>query len=519
MAKIRPSEGNSVYYENPIERLFQRALLEDNFREAINLLRNNPESVFPHISIQEQATLLGWAVQHGSLNDVQFLLREENREALFTAVQNCDMQRNTILHKASFRTGDSETTIQIIRLLLNAGAQINSVNANNQTPLTAIIEYQLTPAEELEEGDIADYEGIEIALYFLINHSENVIPTLNPREASQSLIWVLSEDDGDLNRRILIADRLIARGADVNMLDIEQEPLITKILDDRPYEACWLLKQANIDLTPLNLDQAKELAFDLCFAWDRDLGNSLQAQRALERLIAHGLDPQVIDQGQNLLVRAITCNSREVFFAILNSPMVNIDPSATDDDGKTALNYAIERGNIEFFQTLINSGARFNIEEAASDIFEKVLETYDSNYLEIYKSLYFILQGEDKATFNRVILNKIRDFQNHLNQGEQIHQITQEKLQFFFRSLTPNLTEQQLNNGYRFFGVQNIFDLILSFNAARASINEQEFNVLITPRNEEELDLLIEQIRGINQIANQQANEAREQELQAIIRI
>ncbi|MGD2169711.1 MAG: ankyrin repeat domain-containing protein [Chlamydiota bacterium] len=503
--RIINNGNNPTFYTSSAEQNFQDALFQDNLREAFTIFKNNQDLIFPYISIQEQARLFEWAVLNETLEDVQLLLppedRQEQRIALFEAVQNNDMQGNTILHKASFRAGNSIVTTQILDLLIDAGAQINAINANNQTPLGAIIEYQLTPGEELEGGDIEDYDGIEIALYFLNNY-EDVIPTLNPREASQSLIWILSEDHGDLENKIPKANQLIALGADVNMIDVEGEPVITKTLRDRrPHETIWLLIQANIDLTPLNPEQIEELAFDVCFYWDVELlGGVVEAQRALERLIGRGLDLQATDQGHNLLAKAVIGKSRDVVLAILNSPMINIDPSGIDEQYNTSLNYAIREGSVEIFQILRNNRVRFNIQHSASDIFEKVLNTFDSEYLEIYKNLYFSLQGQEKAIFNQTILRKIGELQNNLrNQEGEVLPSTHEKLQFFYRSLTPFLNAEQLNEMFSFFNVNNTLDLFSRINASPQFFNEEQFNALTTPLNEGALDQLIDQQREINQ--------------------
>jgi len=510
----------------------------------LNLSKSSPQA-FSSLSdflgktdpfiIKKKAICLYWVVRHKSPNNVYnlILVNKNYLEEIFNVIQQNNEEKNTILHIASFRSGDSTETIEIIDLLIKAGASINAVNAKGQSPLAQIIDDQRTEDEkicytydsddsddsdsEIDFKNIDDRDGIEIALYFLENHTNIVIQALtNKKELGQCLYWALAESKENSDTRVEIAQLLIDKEADVNIKDLDGGLLIAKLLKERGYEALWLLKQDDIDLLKLTPEQRKELAFEICFFWDYSLGDSSAIKKALQKLVDSGLTLNELNENnQSLLIRSAQLNNEDVVTSILSFP--NIDLLITDKHGFTALDYAIANGNNELYSRLKAAVIEFSGEKATEVVFNKILESDNVNYLDLYEDLLI----HYKDHFVALLTKKNEET------ATTVSQELKQRLEFFNQTLNASGIQEvkKLIEEQRKIFIEVVFNKILKSNDVNyldlyegLLIRYKDYFVaLLTKKNEETATMLSQGLKQRLEFFNQTLNANDIQEVKKLI--
>jgi len=275
-------------------------------------------------------------------------------------------------------------------MLIGAGAQVDAINRSGQSPLSKIIEHY--------KPDSPD--SVEIALYFLMNHTDKVIHSINKAtQLNQCLLWILEEADYDCKEKVKIAEKFVNKGADVNTMVNSSIPIISYLLrNGGPYEALWLLKQDGICISGLDQDQIDFLVSSMFYHNDEEVSRYSDIQIWSQKLLQSGF-------GQNLLIAAAKQEKKETLVAILSFTNGEINLNLVDKQGYTALNYAIKQGNAEIFHELMKRNAYFNFEHAANAIFKGVSSSFDTNYLEMYK---YLLSSEDFVVTLRAKIGKIK---------------------------------------------------------------------------------------------------------------
>jgi len=373
--------------------------------------------------IKEEAGKLIRAVQQGSIETVRFLLNknDERKKALFDAVQGNNEEKNTILHIASLREGDEDDeddTIEIIKILINAGAQVTAVNSIGQSPFANVIQDELT--------SYSDCPG-QIVLYLLMNHTDEIISLIKEtQQLNKCLFWVLYSEE-DCKDQVKIAQKLVDKGADVNMRIDNSVPIIEYLHENgSTFQAIWLLKQESIDLSGLAESLIKGLFSHMAYYNFKGVFNFEDFKRSLQKLKESGLDLSFIQLcSQILLVNAIILDMDDLAVAILELNLVaNLSEKVED---RTVLDYAIQKGNVKIFNELITRCAVFDADRAVKHMFKKISGSFECKYLDIYKELL------SSAAFVEGMGNKLVS-----KLQQPISEFTKERMTFLQETLNPN---------------------------------------------------------------------------------
>jgi len=299
-------------------------------------------------------TALMYAAQNGDVDMIKVLLNadadiripdDQEQNALHFAVQACHLQAMQVLlqHNARINKRDvagrsalmkacSNGSESIVTLLLSYGANYDFIDNNGETAMIYAIRADAVPVVKalIQSGFDINTENIYgstyIAAAVMLNRNDickfmldaqadpNTVISMEPHHGLPILIYALNMQNFQL------ADELLAHHADVN----KQHP------------SGWtaLMTAAMFG----NLEYIEKLC---------------ERGAQIDAVI---IGPENI--GQTALICAVLNNNYLAAKALADR---GLDINHKDASGRTALDYALQNGNIEIVQILINKGAESSI--------------------------------------------------------------------------------------------------------------------------------------------------------------
>lgn len=239
--------------------------------------------------------------------------------ALYLIDRGADVKKSeNILHEAIENLGAGVEMLQVVKALINAGADVNSKNKNDITPLHSV----LCAAFDAGEGSIISKRCIECA-EFLLESGADI--NAQERRGYTPLLMALREYSFEF------AEFLLKKGADVNIQSYEEK--LFDFSDDERKE------EFKVTFTPLYLavdSNLGERPVLFSMAMDTYPNPIILVNLLIEKKA--DLNSRNI-KGRTPLMAAASRGSLKLLKILLDSG-ANIDD--LDDDGKTALMYAVD---------------------------------------------------------------------------------------------------------------------------------------------------------------------------------
>ncbi|KAK5845267.1 hypothetical protein F383_24471 [Gossypium arboreum] len=158
-SKLTPRTSNSSFEDNRVPRVDMNHLTvvtEDTFASLLELAANNDVEGFKRSMehdpsgvdevglwygrqkgskqmVNEERTPLMVASMYGSIDVIKLILSSSNADVNLV----CGRDKSTALHCAA--SGGADNVIDVVKLLLAAGADVNSVDANGHLPVDVIV--------------------------------------------------------------------------------------------------------------------------------------------------------------------------------------------------------------------------------------------------------------------------------------------------------------------------------------------------------------------------------------------
>lgn len=261
---------------------------------------------------------------------------QANINASLAQAQKEAFLRNKLLLRAARKNNPRE-----VKALLALGADINTTDENNKTPLY-----------------LASQQGNEEIVNILLSYKEIKVDTKDKKGFTPLMI---ASSKGYLN----IVKALVNKGANVNSKTKDGfTPLLLAVWKAKNITATYLINNTKADLNAVIIYGQTPLL--LCaydnphyYDLDRDIGKWVSADRTsiAKALIAKGVNINAKnDSGETALIIAARSNKLSIMSELFKN--ANLDVKAkTNDTGNTALHYA---KNIIVIQKLVQKGADVN---------------------------------------------------------------------------------------------------------------------------------------------------------------
>ena len=252
---------------------------------------------------------------------------------------------------------DKEATVEMVRGLIAAGADVNAKSKDGCTPLFYVGDLVEAAQALLAAGaevDARDENG-RTPLHEALGHkSEAVYDALVAAGADVNA----QDDDGDTPLHAVFCcgsavtrSKLINGGADVNAKNKSGRTPMDIALDHQDTEAVLEMLHAGAELP-----KSCPPIFVACFFG--------QVEEALRLAEEAGLDSPLEPTGSTLLQLAVSMKKRELVEALLAA---GADPDATDDEGNSPLHTAARTGAVEYVPLLVEAGADVNARNDAGE--------------------------------------------------------------------------------------------------------------------------------------------------------
>lgn len=288
-----------------------------------------------------------------------------------------------------FRKIAYEQRIKLIKLFLDAGADINATNKNNCTALIYSIESDFSQIFQLllEQGadvTIADRYSAT-PLYYAISYgnitaAEQLIKTGKALDIlssnGTSALW------NAIDKKLYdIAEKLIAAGADVNIHEGNNKTPLYKAWYQGNYDLFKLLIEKGADV---NVKDSKGKTIIFHTIWSSN-------SKFTELLIENGADiNQHANNGDTPLIDMCKQEYENPSY-IASILKFNPDINAVNNDGESALFYAFEKPEIVKF--LLENGANKKLKNKnGKTAYDICLEQYKENKDPYYKKTLNLLK-------------------------------------------------------------------------------------------------------------------------------
>ncbi|MGD2169532.1 MAG: ankyrin repeat domain-containing protein [Chlamydiota bacterium] len=262
--------------------------------------------------------------------------------------------------------------IDIVRKLITAGADINGLDENNQTPLEKAI----------------DELNFEIAYFFLSHSQESLNPISN--KAKKALFFQATQENYDVTKMLL------EYGMNVNEKNIlNVSPLMQATKAGRLDIMEMLLQSPNIDV---NIQGSLDNRTALFFIFT----NPPNTVASAEILLKHGADinKQTID-GTTVLVEAASKGDFPLAQLLLNHP--NLDINLADNDHNTAIFLALNNQHFNIVWRLLDERA-IELDAKFSDLLiEEIRKTTHSNeiLMNIFLKSFFKTNARNRKALEK----------------------------------------------------------------------------------------------------------------------
>ena len=308
-----------------------------------------------------------------AVNETQLANKEiqASINASLAQAQEGTFLRNKLLLRAARKNKPLE-----VKALLKAGANINTTDENNKTPLY-----------------LASEKGYEEIVNILLSYKEIKVDTKDKKGLTPLMI---ASSKGYLN----IVKALVNKGANVNSKTKEGFlPLILAIWKAKNPTAVYLINNTKADLNTAIVYGQTALslcAYDNLSDYDLDyiVGGWVSADRTsvVKALLAKGVNVNAKNErGETPLIIAAKSNKSSIMLELLKNQNLDVkakgtytgntalhhaqntmiaqtlvqkgaDVNAHNNYNSTPLMYACQRGNISVVKTLLSLGARINDE-------------------------------------------------------------------------------------------------------------------------------------------------------------
>ena len=328
--------------------------------EVIKLLLDNGANV-NYRDVEEQTPLVLAITYNAPIEVIKIILDKTNDE-LINLEDNLDFGRTPLMHALDTNGIFSiEKNIEIIKLLLNKGANINYRNTYNFTPLTFALYYKnpikiikflldngANVNEVIDEED-EEYEEDEEDEEYEIHGTTPLTLALEPNKESEKY------NDNDL---LEIVKLLLDKGANVNYIDNNKHIPLVYAIQYAPIEVIKII----LDKTDYKLINLEEKKFDLgrtplthVLFWRE--GEIIK--EIIKLLLNKGANINYKNYlGQTPLIFALNERSSidTIKFLLDNGANVN----DKDNKGNDVLTWA-SMNPIEIIQLLLDRGAKVNM--------------------------------------------------------------------------------------------------------------------------------------------------------------
>ena len=271
----------------------------------------------------QQKSLLTFAIEKESKELVENLLKKTEKNFLNTnnvgksAISFVFNKIGNIVDPTS-----KKNNVEILIMLIKNGANLDIINTKGDTLLTFAVE-----RENKELVELLLTKGINI-------HAVN-----SQRKSAIELAFQQKKYKDHEN--VLIA--LIKSGAKVDIINTKGDTLLI-FAADRGFQdlALLLIEGNNNDVNAVNAREKAAIDF------------ALQSEniKIIEALVNAGANINVVDQDKNTLLMIAAKTGTKAQNLITQLIQKGIDVNASNDNGKTAIDFAIESGNAKIISTL-----------------------------------------------------------------------------------------------------------------------------------------------------------------------
>ena len=291
------------------------------------------------------------AAKDGDLERVRFLLDSgENPNAVSQSVNANPQATDSIVGDSALRFAVFAERADIVKALLEGGADVNKANKDGATPLSASTNHSSAEIALILLGaganpDAADIEGWTALMFTaeqsvakaLLNAGAN--PNMVNKEGLTALMFAAGK--GNLE----VAKVLLDTGANLNVMDIEGWTALMFVAEQGNPEIAKVLLNAGAN--PNMAENKGWTALMLALANEHS--------KVAKVLLNASANPNMANQdGMTALMLAAEKGNSEIAKALLNA---GANPNAKEKDGWTAVNAAASIGNAEIAKMLLECGA------------------------------------------------------------------------------------------------------------------------------------------------------------------
>ncbi|SEH99775.1 ankyrin repeats (3 copies) [Akkermansia glycaniphila] len=365
--KMALPASRTIPVHEALKRLYDYGILDDSKQsdeiiEHYNRCRNGDAlfEEFPHL-----AAVFGLALKNGKKVPLSCI------ESLIAA--GADINYTTNMGNAPIvQAAQLGNSCDVVKLLLEHGADANIQNKNGETALMAAIrEKYYFKNEYLMYNYHTNYPLCKLLLEHgadvnIKDNTENTILMAAVRTGNTDFVQLFLEYKADVNikgdgdtaltyaakyQNYPMCKLLLDHGADVNIKDNEGYTALTRAISKENIDLVKLFLEYEDDVNSKNtalIVSSRKYNYSLC-----------------KLLLAHGADVNIKDEdGKTVLMSTVNTWDPNIDLVKLFLEY-KADVNITDNEGKTALMLAIECRNIDIIKSLLDRGVDVNIKDKA----------------------------------------------------------------------------------------------------------------------------------------------------------
>lgn len=341
------------YYDRPLN-----VAIQNREPEVVKFLLNHGVDANAERNDKTGHTALHEAVRSADPKLVKILLEAK-------ADPNALSYDHTALSMAAGLNTDEQTRREIVKLLIDAGADVNRVNSKGETPLQQTLGVDDAAKLIYESGgrlgeitpeQIASHKGWMYGAC-RCGCSEIVDQLLKAGVQPTARHAIGAAQEGQTK----ILKQLVAAGLDINQPD-----------DKGNYPFLYAISNGNLDTVRFFVERGADLTWEQTSEGGGTIGPALVLASleghlpVVKYLVEQKADVNIQNRhGDTPLVVAISRNHQEVALFLLAQPKINVNKQ--NKHGSSALTWAAEKGNIVLIEALLKAGANPNLADVDND--------------------------------------------------------------------------------------------------------------------------------------------------------